>query len=152
MADITSWSVTPPPPPSHLVDSSIKSVLDLSLGGYHQWVRAVKQRRVLHPLRSMERELLLMDLYLLLQQEYGCRYAHACAHTHTDEPCLQQENKHMYCLLVPGLVNWPYTHSLMSGLPSEILPFGFSLWKFPNATVKTSLPSLALLAPSLEIS
>ena len=93
------------PSPDEVDINSIKSVLDLSLGGYHQWVRAVKQRRVLHPLRSMERELLLMDLYLLLQQEYGCRYAHACAHTHTDEPCLQQENKHMYCLLVPGLVN-----------------------------------------------
>ena len=65
-ADITSWSVTP----SHSVDSSIKTVLDLSSGGYHQWVRAVRKRRVLHPLWSMKRELLLMDLYLLLQEEY----------------------------------------------------------------------------------
>ena len=32
-------------------------------------------------------------------------HTRAHTHTHTDETCLQQEDRHIYCLLVPGLVN-----------------------------------------------
>ena len=32
-------------------------------------------------------------------------HTHTHTHTHTDETCLQQEDRHIYCLLVPRLVN-----------------------------------------------
>lgn len=82
---------------------------------------------------------------------FALTHAHVCTptRTHTDETGLQPEGKHL-CWLVSLLLSADLTHvSVMSGLPSEILPLSKSLWKFPNHHNKNlhSLPSPASPQP-----
>ena len=101
--------------------------------------RAVKKREDDQPVR---RELLLMGLIFSFSRNADCRHVHA--HTQMSLASSGKTGIFTACWSLDLLTDLTHV-SLTSGLPSEILPFDRSLWKFPNCHSKNfpSLPSSA---------
>lgn len=130
-----------------LIDLSCPALVALPME-QSSWGR----RKVLHLLslweESCDSRILIFSLGRV-QFALTCTHVHTLTRRHIDEPGLHQKDKH-FCCLVSLDLSAELTHvSMMSGLPSEILPLSDSIWKSPNCHHKNlhSLPSPASPQP-----